>query len=194
MKFQKSLLIIFFIAAAFLLIGIFFDSKIAFFLADHRVIFLNVFMIWTSYSGTWLMVLFIMTSLFLWNEKKRFWILPLWLSLGLTALITYGVKLIFIRERPFEVLQITPLVEAHRSSFPSGHAAAVFSPLAVLDKEFPRFKWFWLLFSLLVAFSRLYLGVHYLSDVVVGSMLGFTIGLFVVYLWDQRKKMFDYTS
>ena len=85
-----------------------------------------------------------------------------------------------MRERPDVALS-----SSLTSSFPSGHAAAVFSSLAVLDKEFPKFKWFWVCFSVLVVFSRLYLGMHYLTDVVTGIMIGYSIGLIVVILWKK---------
>lgn len=171
-----------------LLAGFFFDEQIARIIAGSRISFLDDFMIWISYGGTWFVVLIVMTSLFLWNERKRKWIFPLWASLAASAVITYGLKFLFFRERPFEVLDLPALVDAHRSSFPSGHATAVFSTLAILDKEFPKFKWFWLGFAALVGFSRLYLGVHYLSDVVVGGAIGFSVSILMVHFWEKKFK------
>lgn len=121
------------------------------------------------------MVLLIMTSLFLWQEKKSGWIIPLWVSLALSFVVASLLKLIIMRTRP-EVALSASLT----SGFPSGHATAVFSTLAILDKEFPKFKWFWLSFALIVSFSRLYLGMHYLTDVVVGAVIGYIISLLVV--------------
>jgi undecaprenyl-diphosphatase len=48
--------------------------------------------------------------------------------------------------------------------------------LPILDREYPHFRVFWIAFASLVAFSRLYLGVHYLSDVVTGAAIGYLIG------------------
>ncbi len=169
-----------------LLAGFFFDEQIARWVVDARIYFLNDFISWVSYGGTWFMVLIVMTSLFLWNERKRPWIFPLWLSLGISMAITFLLKLLFARERPYELLGFNPLIEREGGSFPSGHATAVFSTLGVLDKEFPRFKWFWLFFALLVAYSRMYLGVHYLSDVVVGGVIGLSVGLLVVHFWEKK--------
>jgi undecaprenyl-diphosphatase len=165
----------YFVGFVLLLIGIFFDKSLALILSQNRIPFLNETMVWLSFFGTWFIVLIIMTSLFLWQERKRKWILPLWFSLLLSMAITFFLKIIIMRIRP-EVA----LLSSKSSSFPSGHATAVFSTLAILDKEFPKFKWFWLSFSLLVIFSRLYLGMHYLSDVVVGSLIGYTVSLLVV--------------
>lgn len=184
---KKEYIFIYLIFAMFLLFGIFFDKQIALAITDYRISGLNDFMIWASYGGTWFVVLILMTSLFLWNEKKRKWIIPLWLSLGISALITKILKIVILRDRPYLALGFDALVESSRGSLPSGHATAVFSTLAVLDKEFPRFKWFWLAFALLVAFSRMYLGVHYLTDVVIGGIIGLTVGLFVLYYWNRFK-------
>ncbi len=169
-----------------LIVSVFFDAVFTLFLVTFRTPLLNEFMEWISYGGTWFFVLILMTSLFLWNEKKRKWILPLWLSLGVGMGVTFLLKLLFFRERPYLALHLPALLEREGSSFPSGHATAVFSTLAVLDREFPRLKWFWLGFALLVAFSRVYLGVHYLSDVVVGGVIGFSAGLFVVHFWEKK--------
>ncbi len=184
---KKEYILLYLIFAISLLLGFFFDKQIVLALTDYRIPVLNEFMIWISYGGTWFVVLILMTSLFLWNERKRRWILPLWLSIGISALITKVLKIVILRDRPYLAFGFDALVESTGSSFPSGHATAVFSTLAVLDKEFPKIKWFWLAFALLVAFSRMYLGVHYLTDVAVGGIIGLTVGLFVVYYWKRLK-------
>jgi undecaprenyl-diphosphatase len=90
-----------------------------------------------------------------------------------------------MRIRPFDALGILNLVNESDSSFPSGHAAAVFSTVYILDREFPKIKWFWIGIAILVSFSRIYLGVHYLTDVVVGALIGYTISLIVVKYRDK---------
>lgn len=181
-----KLAFIYLVLVLLLALSIFFDGVFVKNAADLRTPLLNDFMILISYGGTWFFVLIVMTSLFLWNEKKRKWIPPLWLSLGVSMGITLLLKLLFFRERPYDALNLPTLLEREGSSFPSGHATAVFSTLAVLDKEFPRLKLFWLGFALLIAFSRVYLGVHYLSDVVVGGVIGFSTGLLAVHFWEKK--------
>ena len=100
--------------------------------------------------------------------------------------IKHFLKFVIGRARPFELLDIRGLVSHIGSSFPSAHAAAVFSSLAVLDKEFRKFKWIWLGIAFLVAFSRIYLGVHYLSDVAFGALVGLGSGLFAVWFWEKK--------
>ena len=182
---KKEYIFIYFIFSLFLLFGIFFDKQIVLAVANYRIPSLNDFMVWVSYGGTWFVVLIIMTSLFLFNERKRKWILPLWLSLAISALIIKIIKIVIVRDRPYLALGLEALSKSTGNSFPSGHATSVFSSLAVLDKEFPRLKWFWFIFAFLVLFSRIYLGVHYLSDVAVGGIIGLTVGLLVLRYWKK---------
>ncbi|MEG1707006.1 MAG: phosphatase PAP2 family protein, partial [Clostridia bacterium] len=89
------------------------------------------------------------------------------------------IKNIFCRTRPFDVVGsgVENLRDVDGYSFPSGHstaAGALYPSLAINYKEK---KWKWLVaiaiaVPLLVAFSRMYLGAHFLSDVVVGLALG----------------------
>lgn len=59
------------------------------------------------------------------------------------------------------------------SSFPSSHAAGAFALATVISRRWPKgWPWFFL-FAVLVAFSRMWLNRHFLSDVVVGAVIGF---------------------
>jgi undecaprenyl-diphosphatase len=71
------------------------------------------------------------------------------------------------------------------SSFPSGHAMIVFSIVPFLMKNFPKQKYYFILLAVLVAFSRIYLNVHYLSDIVAGAFLGYLIGVIFSDLEDK---------
>ena len=176
-KYLKEI-VFYIICLVLLVVGIFYDKKIAILLVGNKEGFLYLLMKLISFLGTWFFVLVIASSFFLWKEHKRRWILPLWLSMAITALLVYLLKLLIMRERPETALELSKT-----SSFPSGHASAVFSTLAILDKEFPRLKWFWLIFAVLVSYSRLYLGMHYLTDVVIGALIGYIISLLIVKYW-----------
>lgn len=76
-------------------------------------------------------------------------------------------------------------VHLHSShSFPSGHttgAFALFVVLALITKK-PLYQFLFLLMAVLVGYSRMYLSQHFLSDVVVGSIVG-TASALVCYFW-----------
>jgi undecaprenyl-diphosphatase len=87
------------------------------------------------------------------------------------------IKLIVNRPRPFEALHINSLVATSMSSFPSGHAMMFFAFIPTMSKYFPKMKAILWIVAILVGFSRIYLGVHYFSDVIAGAILGYAIGL-----------------
>ncbi|GJM44793.1 MAG: hypothetical protein DHS20C21_16350 [Gemmatimonadota bacterium] len=87
-----------------------------------------------------------------------------------------GIKPLFERLRPFHVVEDTrKLVGAHNYSFPSSHAANTFAAATFLALRFARLRWL-LILATLVAYSRVYVGVHYPFDVIGGAALGAAIG------------------
>ena len=68
------------------------------------------------------------------------------------------------------------------TSFPSGHSATAFAAAVVVGFAYPRLRLPLLALAALVALSRVYLGMHYWSDVLAGSLLGVAIGLTTVWL------------
>ena len=148
--------------------------------------FLNIIMEFVSNIGSIFVVMIFITIVFMWETKRREYISPLWLSFISATVISFLLKAIIARPRPFFAEGI-PLVSALGYSFPSAHVAVVFSVLPIINKEFPRFKWYWLIFSVVVALSRVYLQVHYLSDVIAGALLGYGIGYAFLILEKRRK-------
>lgn len=82
-----------------------------------------------------------------------------------------------IADPTFEALVVTP----SSASFPSGHAATAFAAAVAVGVIYPRLRWPLVFIAGLVALSRVYLGVHYWLDVIVGCALGTAVGLGVAW-------------
>jgi undecaprenyl-diphosphatase len=84
----------------------------------------------------------------------------------------------FIHDSAFAVIGPSP----HGPSFPSGHAAVAFAGAYVLSQVAPRGRSVWWSLAALIAYSRVYLGVHYPIDVVFGAMTGLACAGAVMWL------------
>lgn len=117
--------------------------------------------------------------LFFREERKDHWfILPVALAgLGSWLVSTVLLKPLFGRIRPY-VFNAAILVDtsADTYSFPSSHATIAWAFALVLAREEPRWRWGLFALAALISLSRIYLGVHYPSDVIAGTMLGLCIG------------------
>ena len=124
-----------------------------------------------------------------WRDKIYFFSLislSLILSRGIIAEI---IKFFSNRQRPFALLNIQPLIEKSdiNMSFPSGHASFYFAlAFAILffyfakEKNFKNKIGFWFLgFAFLIGFSRIFAGIHWPSDILVGAMVGITSSFLV---------------
>jgi len=73
---------------------------------------------------------------------------------------------------------LTPLGCTGSYSFPSNHAVNNFAAAAFFTKLFPRYKSVLFITASIVALSRVYLGLHYPSDIIAGAGIGFVFGYF----------------
>ena len=149
----------------------------AFALHHHRF---TAWMLWISRIGSPLGWWVVLTPVTCWLVYRRLHRLAAFLvvtALG-SSLLNDLTKSAVDRARP---TLIDPVARAHGTSFPSGHAQAatvgcgilVLIFLPVIGREHRR--WLWLAAALVVAtigFSRIALGVHYLSDVLGGLLIG----------------------
>jgi undecaprenyl-diphosphatase len=139
-------------------------------------------------------ILFLIILLLLVPKYRTRLILPLLLSfiaIGLSDGTGNIIKHLFERARPFAVLSdVNKLVNAHAFSFPSNHAANAFAFATVFYIFYPieRLRYAFIAVALLVCFSRVYVGVHYPSDVLGGALLGTIIALSIIGLYNWLSK------
>lgn len=132
----------------------------------------------------------IMGMILLSMKKYRKVGFTLLIALLVNALIGEGIlKNIVQRPRAFITYpDISIIINPPSSfSFPSGHTASSFAAATVLGYYFKKWNYLFYFFASLIAFSRLYLFVHYPSDVIVGIILGITCGLLTIKIIDKSK-------
>lgn len=117
------------------------------------------------------------------------------LSMGLALLLGFLIGNVFLKNvvariRPYDVNTGVELLIARLSdySFPSGHTLASFEGAVGLMIRDKRLGIPALVLAVLIAFSRLYLYVHYPSDVLAGALLGTAIAFLACFLIDRAYK------
>lgn len=93
-----------------------------------------------------------------------------------SALVNLGIKSLFRRSRPTsETSRPLHLRQPRTSSFPSGHATSAFVGAGLLAEDDPLWPLYYAV-AVVVATSRLYVGIHHASDVLAGVVVGIPLG------------------
>ena len=174
------------------------DTRVVDFFFWFRNAELVSFFTWVTLLGEWQVVVIgaVAVSLLFWLWPRRIYIAPLWIAIASSELFTFLAKLAIHRPRP----ELAYYLE-NGFSFPSGHATVAVAFYGFLAYLLFREAKNWgqkvsivfggLLIILAIGLSRLYLGVHYLSDVGGGylsGLLGLIIGVALLKLCFTPKK------
>ncbi|MBR0472145.1 MAG: phosphatase PAP2 family protein [Methanosphaera sp.] len=145
-------------------------------LSYHSMLLDNIVLL-ISYMGLiffWILIALILY--FCGNEKGKSVAKRMIIILILVTIVTQLLKIIIMRPRPYTVLSsLVVLATESDYSFPSGHTSISVSMIYLLAKNYDNY-YLWII-PILVMLSRLYMGVHYPSDVLGG----FLVGLLVAY-------------
>ncbi len=170
---------------------IFFDNKISESIFYLRSDFFDKLFLYITILGDWKFVVFIfifVSVLFIIYRRKEL-IIPFFTLIIGSGLMTLLIKLIINRSRPNITLA---LIVEKLPSFPSAHSTFVFAIFGFFIYCIWRFRWsiilkYFLTISiiiliLIVGFSRIYLGVHFLTDVIAGYLVGLLWVIVVMYI------------
>jgi undecaprenyl-diphosphatase len=169
------------------------------------------FIILTSQKYAFIPIIILLFFLVKAYKVKGWWIfLGVVASAGLADFISSGImKKIFMRPRPCQTLEgiffwykkVDPpwlvtdfsIKESYKSSFsfPSSHAANSMAVAIFTSFYLKKFSIFLIVFSLLIGYSRIHVGVHYLSDISVGFIVGAICAFFVKYLFEMVYGYFE---
>lgn len=164
------------------------DNRVLDFTARLQCRFMDILMVMATYAGTGAFVWWVVLTLpFVLSDAYRRTGMTMIVALGINYLIgEVLIKKVVRRARPSAILppdeMKIPKPKDH--SFPSGHTASSFCAFAVTLLCCPSAIWIpSLIGAVIISFSRLYLRVHYLSDVLVGMALGLVDGTAIAMLF-----------
>ena len=171
---MKKFNLILIISVILLLIGFYLDNSVINIISKNRsFILINFFILLSKYYY----FLAVLVALFCILKKDKESLINICLASLFSLVGVYILKEIIKRPRP-----VLSLIEATNYSFPSGHATFMFALLVVIWYGFKQkyIKYSWLILSVIVAFSRIYLNVHYFTDVIGGLIFGLIIGKSII--------------
>jgi len=179
------------------------DRHLFLFLNGHYNSFFDFVMYWLSDKLIWAPLYVVLLVMMYYTYRKAFWYILLLIALLITMTDQVSVMLfkdVFQRLRPCHEPELEGMVRTLYGKcggsygFISSHACNTFG-VAVFAGSILKIKYKWMLPALLfwaaaISYSRVYLGVHYPGDILVGSIVGALIGWFIVKLfrWIQLKQ------
>ena len=184
------------------MIDFFYNLELQLFFFINKTISNSIFdLIFTflhqPYKNIWFIIAILsIWAYFIYQHKKNRLILILIIPVGIiiTDQIGRTIKNIELRERPYMAIdseKMNLLVKAKKNddgiykktssskkSFPSNHSANIFFLYFMLSTIYSNKRKYFLFLALMVALSRIYVGVHYPFDVIVGAGIGILVGFY----------------
>ncbi|MEM2897461.1 MAG: phosphatase PAP2 family protein [Candidatus Bathyarchaeia archaeon] len=128
-------------------------------------------------------IFWLIFSIMLWARNKKNEAILLAIAIIIGGIVLLPIKLFLPRARPYQVMnEVRTLDIEWGSSFPSGHAKNAFSAAVILSDKYPKWRLVSYALAIVVSFSRIYVGVHWPMDVVVGAFVGWALGIMVLRL------------
>jgi len=113
-------------------------------------------------------------------SKNRKLLADLFVALLIGIALTLLLKMVIARPRPEDIMNVGFWASATFSSFPSDHASTAFVMFGIMGHHLKKWKLWLYLLAVLIAISRVYLGVHYPTDVLAGAFLGILVSQLVI--------------
>ena len=167
----------------------FIDKKVALFFKEKE--FNSFFSIITHLGDAKVLIVAVILLYIFYNREKAIF---LFISIVYSGIAVSLLKIIFGRSRPDLFLDENLYgffwfkIKYDYFSFPSGHTTTAFSFFISLSFLFPKFRILFILLATLVAFSRVYLEAHFVSDVIAGAILGSLVSIWLYSRFFKNEK------
>ncbi|MGZ4936981.1 MAG: phosphatase PAP2 family protein [Halobacteriota archaeon] len=138
---------------------------------------LNTLFTLITFTANPLFTMLVITALYLGGYRKEALVLAV--VFLVTLFLTFGLKFLIARPRPDDLGTGPQLPDP---SFPSGHTSNAFSFATTLSYYHRKVAPFLFAWAILIAFSRVFLGFHYFTDVLAGAALGIVVSLIITHI------------
>jgi len=116
-----------------------------------------------------------------WLKSKKKLSLQLLFAFVVDTVLLLFLKNVFLRTRPFEKYHLATSFDFDiGASFPSGHSQRAFSGAVILANHYKKYQLIFYVLATLVSFSRIYIGLHFPLDTIIGAINGIILGIIVL--------------
>ncbi|MEE3362946.1 MAG: phosphatase PAP2 family protein [Anaerovoracaceae bacterium] len=176
-----------------------FDQSWLIALSESRAGWMTTMMELFTYIGTWQAIVVVCLLLLMYRNTMLSYGIPVSIAGIIELIVNHAIKVGIARPRPDDMYMV---LHEGGYSYPSGHACAAFAVYFLLAllviKYIPKYRGsprkstsaLLVTVAVMIGVSRAYLGMHYVTDVVGGQLLGLAIAMVVMLFWGwvARKK------